>query len=211
MLQKARFLLQTGDFARANAAYDDILKRPKISTGKKIDAAMEKSRIALFKLDLPELKTQINDIKAMIDAGGDWDRRNRLKVYEGLYLLASREIKKAADLFVECIATFNCAELCSYEQFMFFAVTANLMSLDRIALHKKIIANPEVISVLVTMPDVRSLLHTLYDCEYEGFFKAMYGINHRVVTDRYIGAHATYIFREYRVLAYSQFLEAYRR
>ena len=31
--------------------------------------------------------------KKMIDDGGDWDRRNRLKVYEGLYLLTIRDFK----------------------------------------------------------------------------------------------------------------------
>lgn len=32
-----------------------------------------------------------------------------------------------------------------------------------------------------------------------------------IVRDRYLGPHAAYIIREYRVLAYSQFLDAYKR
>lgn len=211
MFKKARLLTKIGDFPAANAAYDDILNKTKISTGKKIDATMEKSRISLYLLDLPALKAQITEAKTLNDAGGDWDRRNRLKVYEALYLLACREIKKAAELLLDCIATFNCAELLSYEHFMFFAIVSNIMSLDRTSLHKKIIANPEVISVVATFPDLRNLMHSIYNCDYEGFFKAIHKLNRRVSMDRYIGPHAAYIFREYRVLAYAQFLQAYRR
>lgn len=48
--------------------------------------------------------------------GGDWDRRNRLKIYEALYLITIRSFKKAADLLLDCIATFTCVELTSYNQ-----------------------------------------------------------------------------------------------
>jgi hypothetical protein len=32
-----------------------------------------------------------------------------------------------------------------------------------------------------------------------------------IATDRYVGPHVSYLIREYRVTAYSQFLDAYRR
>jgi len=53
---------------------------------------------------------------AWCEQGGDWDRRNRLKVYEATFLLVNRNLKKAAELFLECIATFTCVELTSYKQ-----------------------------------------------------------------------------------------------
>jgi hypothetical protein len=48
--------------------------------------------------------------------GGDWDRRNRLKVYEALSFIMSRNFSKAAELLLDCIATFTCVELTSYNQ-----------------------------------------------------------------------------------------------
>lgn len=210
MFKKARFFSKTGAFPQAIAAYDEILAKKKISTGKKIDAIIEKCRIYLFQSDLATLKTLLAEAKDLIDKGGDWDRRNRLKVYEALYLLLCRELKAAAALFLDCIATFNCAELMTYEHFMFYAVLTNLLALDRIALHKRVISNPEVISVLATLPPLRNLLHTLYQCEYAGFFTAMFTLHPRIVQDRYLGPHTTFLFREYRVQAYTQFLEAYR-
>ena len=42
-----------------------------------------------------ELKEHVEEAKRLNDAGGDWDRRNRLKVYEAFYQLSVRNVKKA--------------------------------------------------------------------------------------------------------------------
>ena len=36
----------------------------------------------------------------LIDLGGDWDRRNRLKVYRATFFMATRDLHKAADLLL---------------------------------------------------------------------------------------------------------------
>jgi 26S proteasome regulatory subunit N7 len=48
---------------------------------------------------------------SLIDEGGDWDRRNRLKVYRGMYCMSIRDFKKAAGLFLDTVATFTSYEL----------------------------------------------------------------------------------------------------
>lgn len=48
MFAKAKVLSRIGSWPEALAAYDDILKKEKTGTGKKIDATMEKAKIALF-------------------------------------------------------------------------------------------------------------------------------------------------------------------
>ena len=53
---------------------------------------------------------------------GDWDRRNRLKVYEGLYAMSIRDFLKAANLFLETISTFTSYELMDYDLFVKYAV-----------------------------------------------------------------------------------------
>lgn len=45
--------------------------------------------------------------KAVCDAGGDWEHKNKLKVYEGLAAMYSRDFKRAAELFLDSIATFT--------------------------------------------------------------------------------------------------------
>jgi hypothetical protein len=50
LFSKARYFAKIGQFDEAIKAYDEILAKPKTVTGKKIDANMEKSRIAFFEL-----------------------------------------------------------------------------------------------------------------------------------------------------------------
>jgi 26S proteasome regulatory subunit N7 len=47
---KARYQAKIGDFTTAEQTYDEILSKPKTVTGRKIDANMEKARIAFFTL-----------------------------------------------------------------------------------------------------------------------------------------------------------------
>lgn len=60
--------------------------------------------------------------------GGDWDRRNRLKVYEALYHMSARNFKDAAKLFLEAVPTFSSNELFSYEHLIFYTVITCMLS-----------------------------------------------------------------------------------
>lgn len=44
--------------------------------------------------DTALLKDLVAEAKRLNDLGGDWDRRNRLKVYEAYYLLTVRDLKE---------------------------------------------------------------------------------------------------------------------
>lgn len=52
-------------------------------------------------------KDRLKQAKELCGKGGDWERKNRLKVYEALFLLATRDFKHAASLFLDSIATFT--------------------------------------------------------------------------------------------------------
>lgn len=96
-----------------------------------------------------QVKTGIEQAKKLIDLGGDWDRRNRLKVYEALHLITARDVKGAAALLLECVSTFTCTELCSYNDFILYTVVTNLLALPRTTLKKKIVDGPEVRSMAI--------------------------------------------------------------
>lgn len=89
--------------------------------------------------------------------GGDWDRRNRLKVYLALSKLLSRDIKGAAGLFLDCIATFSCNEICTYQSFIVYSIMSNVLNLSRPELKEKILDGPEVLSVATEIPIVVSV------------------------------------------------------
>lgn len=209
---KARYLSQIGSWKAALNNYDIILEGKKTTSGKKIDASLEKCRIALFTSDLKKMKDFVETSRELIDIGGDWDRRNRLKIYEGLYLLLRRDIQAASKLLLECVATFTCVELCSYEKFMFYAILTNIMCLSRTELNKKVVKDSQVVSTIKegNVEHIDTLLKSIHDCDYQKFFISLLNIHPAIENDRYLGPHSNYILREYRILAYSQFLEAYK-
>lgn len=208
----AAFHARIGDKQEAYAAFDTIIAKPKVSTGKKIDASMAKLRVSLFFMDTDTTRTLLRSAKKLVEDGGDWDRRNRLKVYEAVFFMIERDFKSAAELLLEGVATFTCTELCSYETFIFYAVLTNMLYLKRPELKKKIVDGPEVLGVL-HLPELDPLpvlVNGLYDCEYAGFFNALVTLNDNLLKDRYIARHARYLIREYRILVYSQYLDAYK-
>ena len=85
-LAKADFLMRIGEKEIALAAYDETLTKT-VALGPKLDVVLAKLRIGFFFDDLPLVKETLEKGKAMLEEGGDWERRNRMKVYEALFLI----------------------------------------------------------------------------------------------------------------------------
>lgn len=51
-----------------------------VSVGHKLDLLFHQIRVGLFHLNHDLVTRNIDKAKALIEEGGDWDRRNRLKV-----------------------------------------------------------------------------------------------------------------------------------
>jgi len=81
----------------------------------------------LEKNDLDALKKDVTTCKQLVDDGADWDKRNKLKIFEGVYCMLIRDFKSASDLFLSSIATFTCVELLEYNDFIFYAVVMGLL------------------------------------------------------------------------------------
>jgi 26S proteasome regulatory subunit N7 len=91
----------------------------------------------------------------LIDEGGDWDRRNRLKVYRGIYCMSIREFKEAATLFLDTIATFTSYELMDYPKFVTYTVLCSVIALERPKLREKV---PSHFFCLITGKTIGKLL-----------------------------------------------------
>ena len=74
----------------------------------------------------------------MVEKGGDWDRRNRLKVYKGLHALSVRQFKRSGELLLDALSTFTATELVSYNDFVALTVISNVLTLSRPDLKKKV-------------------------------------------------------------------------
>jgi 26S proteasome regulatory subunit N7 len=98
----------------------------------------------------------------------------------------------------------------SYNAMIFYCVVTCVLSMNRVDLKKKIVDSPEILAVIDEIPCLSDFLNGLYECNYKRFFTAMVDIQPYILRDKYLSTHVRFMYRELRVLAYSQFLEAYR-
>lgn len=116
--------------------------------GTKIDLVLAIIRIGLFFSDKFLVKKQVDRAKTLIESGGDWDRRNRLKAYQGLHLLTIRSYNLAAPLLLDSLSTFTSYELCSYSSLVVYAVLAGSVSLKRVDFKSKVVDAPEIKAII---------------------------------------------------------------
>ncbi|PWN87926.1 putative RPN7-subunit of the regulatory particle of the proteasome [Acaromyces ingoldii] len=208
--QKASYLAKIGDKTRALEAHRIAIEKA-AGLGSRLDLTLAMIRIGLFHGDPEVTVSSIAKAKLLVEEGGDWDRRNRLKVYEGLHLLSIRDFKRGGELFLDALSTFTATELLEYNDFITLTVLSNILSLPRTELKKKIIDSPEVLQVVDDIPHLRTYVTSLYACEYATFFQALAEVEQtHLLPSRLLAPHARYYVREMRIIGYAQLLESYR-
>lgn len=116
--------------------------------GTKIDLVLAIIRMGILFGDRVLVKKNIERAKALVESGGDWDRRNRLKAYQGLHLLTVRSYNIAAPLLLDSLSTFTSYELCSYSSLVVYSVLAGSISLKRVDFKAKVVDAPEIRAIL---------------------------------------------------------------
>ena len=105
-------------------------------------------RIGLFFGEKLYVKKTVERAHSLVESGGDWDRRNRLKAYQGLHLLTIRAHNLAAPLLLDSLSTFTSYELCSYSSLIVYALLAGSVSLKRVDFKAKVVDAPEIKAVV---------------------------------------------------------------
>ncbi|GAA5904353.1 uncharacterized protein JCM6883_006459 [Sporobolomyces salmoneus] len=206
----ASYRAKIGEKEKALEAHEEAFNKT-AGKGTKIDLVLTMIRIGFFHSDQSLVSTNIDRAQKLVDEGGDWDRRNRLKVYRGLQLLSIRSFEKSSELLLDALPTFTATELIDYDEFVTLCVLMGVFSLDRKSLKQKIIESPEVISVLPNVPTLQNYTDSLYKTDYSTFFRSLATIEEtHLLPSLLLSPHSRYYTRELRLKAYSQLLESYR-
>jgi len=208
-LAKSEFLCRIGEKDAAESAFR-ITADKTVGSGQRLDIIFTLIRMGFFYNDKDLVKRNIQKAKSMIEQGGDWDRRNRLKAYEAYYLMSVRQFKSSAVLFLDTLATFSSEELFSYQQNVFYTVLTSIVSLDRVALKEKVVDSPDVNTVIKVIPNLYDFLRSFYNSDYTLFFSPLAKITEAMKEEQYCHEHVFYFAREMRVRAYKQYLQSYR-
>ncbi len=116
--------------------------------GTRIDLVLAMIRVGLFFGDKLLVKKNVERAQTLVESGGDWDRRNRLKAYQGLHLLTIRSYNLAAPLLLDSLSTFTSYELCTYSSLVIYSVLAGAVSLKRVDFKAKVVDAPEIKAIL---------------------------------------------------------------
>jgi len=206
---KAMYLVKIGDKEKALPALELALEKSP-GLGTKIDLVLTLVRVGFFFGDQTLVKDNLAKADELIEKGGDWDRRNRLKVYQAVQLLSIRQFNRATPLLLDSLSTFTATELVSYEQLVLYAVVSGTLTLGRVEIKKKILQSPEVNSILHEIKDISEYTKSLYDCHYAKFFIALASLEQtHLLPSQILRPHARWYIREMRIRAYAQLLESY--
>jgi len=151
----------------------------------------------------------IQQTKKLVEEGGDWDRRNRLKVYEAIYLVHIREFEKAAKLFLDAVPTFTSYELMSYGDLVSYTTVTAMLSLNRKSLKTDLIDGSDIQEQLYGLPIIKNYLNNFYNCQYDKFFINLAEIEQMLKADRHFSQHTQFYIREMRLAGYKQLLASY--
>lgn len=209
----AHYYAEIIDRANAVETYTKLFRLSQ-STGSRIDVLLALARVEFFFNDFAAVSKHLNEVEALIEKGGDWERRNRYKTYQGIYHLATRNFGEAAKLLIDSLATFTSTELCSYDQVAQYAIIAGVLTLDRVDLKTKIVDSPEILSIFSSAKNLEpliSLTNSLYTCQYNCQFQYLLEAHDKLLlTNKYLRIHTNYFMREFRCKAYAQLLESYK-
>lgn len=144
--KRAELYARIGDKEKALESFEALYEKTSI-LGTKIDIVLAIIRLCLFFDDKVLAKKSIDRAKQLVESGGDWDRRNRLKAYEGLHLLTIRAHALAASLLLDSLSTFTSTELCPYSSLVVYATLAGSVALPRRDFKSRVVDAPEIRAV----------------------------------------------------------------
>ena len=207
---KAQFMKdEIKDYIEAEKIYRECYE---LSGGpsRKMEVLFEILLMNLEKFDMEAVKKDVDTCIKHVTDGADWDKKNKFKVFHGVYCMLIRDFKQAADLLLSCVASFTCVELMDYTQFVFYAVVMGMMTQDRKTIKKQIIHSSDVLSVIRDVPALKQFVESFYNCEYQSFFAAFVDILDQISNDQYLKEHVSYYGKQMRLVAYRQYLESFK-
>lgn len=167
---KAEYFANLGQHSQAIEQYQLALAKT-AGAQKKLEYQLAVLHIYFVLSDFAKFGDQLELCKRLNEEGGDWEKKNKLLVYEGLWMIKKRNLEEAATILLSCVNTFNAPEILAFEKLVFYGVVLGMVTLQRKDLRAKIIDNSEIIAVLREDKVLYDYLFSLYERRYSDFFK----------------------------------------
>lgn len=207
LLAKAQLFCRIGDIPKAVEAYS-VAYGKTVGVGSRLDITLTLLRIGFVFRDRALVKKQLQTAKEEMEKGGDWERRNKLKVFQGIDLMLSRNFTEASKVFLSVLPTFPSCALLSFEHFIFYSAVLALLCCDRPTLKDQVVSAPPILEG--ADDDIKGLLNSFYSAKYKEFMTFLVPVAKRIKRDVYLSPHYLYLVRALRLRAYQQYLDPYK-
>lgn len=115
ILEKAEFMKEEAqDYVEAEKFFREAYEKTG-GPSRKMEILFEILLMNFEKYDMEAIKKDVHTCKQLVEDGADWDKKNKLKIFEGVYSMLIRDFNRASELFLGSIATFTCVELMEYK------------------------------------------------------------------------------------------------
>jgi 26S proteasome regulatory subunit N7 len=205
VFDKAKLYKDNMKKAEAIVEFKNVIEKTQ-SFNLKMDSVFEILHIGVQYKDLPLIKENLDLCKKLVSTGGDWEKKNRLKVYDGVYQLLIKNFKESGKLFLEALMTFTNYELFDYKTYVFYTAITNIITVDRVVLKTRVIDNSDIVACIREIPNLQSFLESFYNGDYKTFFLEFHEIIQRTKSDFLLSKHNNYFMTEMRIKVYTQFL-----
>mmetsp|Transcript_11725 Transcript_11725/g.17773 ORF Transcript_11725/g.17773 Transcript_11725/m.17773 type:complete len:394 (-) Transcript_11725:2-1183(-) len=181
-----------------------------VSNTSKIEVCFLVLRIGILMNDSALISKQLLKVHQIFENYTNWEQRNRLSVYEGVYKVSACSYSAATELFLSAISTYRSPELMQYPTFLSSTVMLALATLDRPVLKKMIIDKSEIMAMLEHSPETYSLLKAFDECKYARLFESLASACEKLKMNAFFHSSVDFVSREIEIRAFNQYLEAYQ-
>lgn len=168
-----------------------------------LDAVKENDTIYLFHYDVEGL------LLDPIDTAADWEVKNKLKLYKGLYLLSKKRFSEATPFLIGALSTFNDFGFITFADVVKYCLISGMLTLTRTEIFDNLIKSSEVLEVIETLPNLKLLVESFYYCRYGSIFPSLLLIHDDFSSDFILKEHISFFIKEMRIRSYIQALKAY--
>ncbi|KDD73973.1 26S proteasome subunit RPN7, partial [Helicosporidium sp. ATCC 50920] len=144
LASKALYLADIGDASAAEPALE-LARSKTAGASQKLDLTFASLRLNMslgrWQAVVDTLKSSSTWTRGSID----WERRNKLKVYEAMSAIATRRLEAASALLLDCVVTFSATELMPYQRLVLLTCLCSTLSLSRPERKARVVDCPEIV------------------------------------------------------------------
>lgn len=210
LIEKAEIYFEVHDFENYRQCILKALEKT-VGNSKKLEFYLLIVNTYYKERNFQKFAENLMICNGLTDESLDWEKKNKLAIYDGIFCILKRDIVSAANILLGCINTFNSPEIMTFKELVSYSVVLGLLALHRKDVREKIIQNSEIISVLNENALLKRFTQTIFESNYKQFFEVLIDLNSEVLMkDILLSKHRPFLLKRARIVIFSLFLESYK-